>query len=324
VRIMKALAPALFLLLLSCSGGGREGVLDPGLLNAFAPLPEVMEADHNPVTPAKTALGRRLFHDPRFSQSGAISCATCHPLDQYGMDGETVSDGHEGAKGERNAPTVYNAAGHFVQFWDGRAADVEEQARGPVLNPVEMAMASEADVETVLRSDPSYAPEFRRAFPRDADPLTFNNMALAIGAFERTLTTPSRWDAFLKGDQSALTSGEQAGFAKFTETGCMTCHRGPYVGGQMYSRLGIVKNWPDKRDTGRFQVTGHERDRLIFKVPGLRNVSKTAPYFHNGAVETLDEAISLMAGYQLGKQLTDDEVHQIKTWLQTLTAQPGD
>ena len=312
-RIAVLLTP---LLILSCSGGVGDDGVERGILRAFAPLPRVMESAENPVTPEKTALGRRLYHDPRFSQDGTISCATCHPLDRFGADGKTVSAGHHGAPGVRNSPTVFNAAGHFAQFWDGRAATVEEQVKGPILNPVEMGMPSETDVVAVLRSDPIYEKEFRAAFPGQPDPLTFANMALAIGAFERTLTTPSRWDAYLNGDSSALTPEEKEGFNTFTQTGCMTCHRGPYVGGEMYSRLGIAKTWPNTKDLGRFEVTGHERDRLIFKVPSLRNVAETAPYFHDGSVPTVEQAVHLMAEYQLGKQLTPEETLQITTWLQ--------
>jgi cytochrome c peroxidase len=310
------------LLIASCSGGiGGDGV-DQGMLRAFAPLPRIMASDENPVTPEKAALGRRLYHDPRFSPDGTISCASCHPLDRFGVDGKPVSNGHHGAAGMRNSPTVFNAAGHFVQFWDGRAATIEEQVRGPLLNPVEMAMPSEQAVVTVLGSDPLYEKEFRSAFPGQPDPLTFENMALAIGAFERTLTTPSRWDDYLNGNSSALTPQEKAGFTAFTRTGCMTCHRGPYVGGEMYSRLGITRTWPNTKDLGRYEVTRHERDRLIFKVPGLRNVAETAPYLHDGSIATLEEAVRLMADYQLARQLTDNETRQIVTWLNTLTGAP--
>lgn len=303
----------------ACSGGG-EGP-DRGLLRAFGPLPAVIESRENPVTPARAALGRRLYHDARLSPDGDISCATCHPLDRYGVDGKRVSEGHRGQKGERNTPTVYNAAGHFAQFWDGRAATVEEQAAGPVLNPVEMGMPSAADVERVLRADAGYRKAFADAFPGEAQPVTFGNMAKAIGAFERTLTTPSRWDAYLEGDTGKLTPAELEGFAAFNRAGCMTCHRGIYVGGEMYSRLGIAKPWPNRKDMGRHQVTRHERDRLIFKVPGLRNVSETGPYLHNGSVESLEEMIRIMGEYQLGKSLPDEDVGAIAAWLRTLTGE---
>jgi len=189
-----------FSIFVSCSTRETPGAIDPGLLRAFGPLPEVMTSPQNPVTPEKVALGRRLYFDTRLSRDGDISCNTCHPLERYGADGLPVSAGHRGQKGDRNSPTVYNAAGHFVQFWDGRAKTIEEQAKGPILNPVEMAMESEAAVVEALRRDPFYMEAFAKAFPGESAPLTFDNVAKAIGAFERTLTTPSRWDAFLQGD----------------------------------------------------------------------------------------------------------------------------
>jgi len=310
-----------FSIFVSCSTREGPDAIDPGLLRAFGPLPEVMGSPQNPVTPEKVALGRRLYFDTRLSRDGDISCNTCHLLERYGADGLPVSAGHRGQKGDRNSPTVYNAAGHFVQFWDGRAKTIEEQAKGPILNPVEMAMESEAAVVEALRRDPFYMEAFAKAFPGESAPLTFDNVAKAIGAFERTLTTPSRWDAFLQGEENALTPEEKAGFVKFTQVGCMTCHRGVYVGGEMYSRLGIVKAWPNKKDPGRYRVTHHERDRFIFKVPSLRNIAKTGPYLHDGSVSDLDEVVRIMAEYQLGKTLADDEVASIVTWLDSLTGE---
>jgi cytochrome c peroxidase len=230
-----------------------------------------------------------------------------------------VSTGDRGQKGARNAPTVYNAAGHFAQFWDGRAADVEEQAKGPLLNPAEMAMASAAQAEAVLKSIPEYADLFKRAFPGQPDPVTFDNLARAIGAFERQLITPSRWDRLLKGDQGALTGVEKAGFNKFVESGCAACHNGAYVGGNAFQKLGMVRPWPNTADLGREQVTKKASDKFLFKVPSLRNVARTAPYFHDGSLATLDEAIRKMATHQLGKNLTDADIRSIAAWLQTLT-----
>jgi cytochrome c peroxidase len=220
---------------------------------------------------------------------------------------------------------VYNAAGHFVQFWDGRAPDVEEQAKGPVMNPVEMAMPSGKAVVAVLKSMPEYVNAFKKAFPADKDPVTFENTARAIGAFERGLMTPSRWDKFLNGDQGALTDAEKAGFNKFMEVGCQACHAGAYLGGEVYQKLGSMKPYPDTSDPGRQRVTKQESDRLVFKVPSLRNIDKTAPYFHTGKVGTLEEAVKEMGEYQLGKQVKDDEVASIVTFLKTLTGEiPAD
>jgi len=216
---------------------------------------------------------------------------------------------------------VYNAAGHFVQFWDGRAPDVEEQAKGPVMNPVEMAMSSDKAVVAVLKSMPEYVDAFKKAFPADKDPVTFENTARAIGVFERRLMTPSRWDKFLNGDQAALSNAEKAGFNKYMEVGCQACHAGAYLGGEVYQKLGAVKLYPDTSDAGRQAVTKQESDRLVFKVPSLRNIDKTEPYFHTGKVATLEEAVKEMAEYQLGKQLTDGEIASIVTFLKTLTGE---
>ena len=183
-------------------------------------------------------------------------------------------------------------------------------------------MPSAAAVEAVLRADPTYADAFAHAFPGQDQPVTFDNMALAIGAFERTLVTPSRWDAFLRGDPDALTPAEKSGFQKFTAAGCMSCHRGAYVGGEMYSRLGLVKGWPDKSDMGRHQVTGHERDRLVFKVPGLRNVAQTGPWLHDGSINSLEKMVRLMGEHQVGKDLPPGDARAIVTWLDTLTGEP--
>jgi cytochrome c peroxidase len=296
--------------------------IDPDLLTAYKPLPkEVMASEKNPVTPEKVALGRMLYYDTRLSKNHDISCNTCHMLDKFGVDNEVVSPGHKKQPGTRNSPTVYNAAGHFVQFWDGRAADVEEQAKGPVLNPIEMAMPDENYVLAVLKSIPGYAEPFRAAFPDDKDPITYDNMAQAIGAFERKLLTPSRWDKFLEGDKSALTDAEKAGFKQFVSAGCPTCHTGAYLGGHMYQKAGLVKPWPNQKDQGRFEVTKNESDKMMFKVPSLRNVDKTAPYFHDGSVADLGAAVKQIANLQLGRKLTDAQTAEIVTFLGALTGE---
>ena len=295
--------------------------IDPVKLQMFQPLPASIPSDANPFTDAKITLGRMLYFEPRLSKSQKISCNSCHMLDKYGVDGQPTSDGHKGVKGDRNSPTVYNAAGHFVQFWDGRAADVEEQAKGPVMNPVEMAMPSQKEVIAVLKSMPEYVDAFKKAFPGEKEPINYENMAKAIGVFERELVTPSRWDKFLQGDSQALTNEEKAGFNVYMETGCQACHAGTYLGGNMYQKLGLVKPWPDTSDPGREKVTKSESDRMLFKVPGLRNIAETKPYYHNGKVETLEDAVSRMAEYQLGKTLTDGQVASIITWMKSLTGQ---
>jgi cytochrome c peroxidase len=284
----------------------------------FAVLPESVPAGAS-ATEAMIRLGRMLYYEPRLSKSQQISCNSCHDLAKFGVDSQATSDGHKGQRGDRNAPTVYNAAAHIAQFWDGRAPDVEAQAKGPVLNPVEMAMGSEQMVAQVLESMPEYVDAFRQAFPGEANPVNYNNMAIAIGAFERRLMTPSRFDAFLKGDQTALTQDERTGLDLFVSTGCPACHGGPLVGGDSFRRLGAMKPYPRADDVGRFKVTKEEADRFVFKVPSLRNVEKTGPYFHDGRVDSLEQAVSDMAQYQLGRSLTNAEVSQIVVFLKTLT-----
>ena len=290
-------------------------------LQMFAPLPAVMTSAHNPITDVKVKLGRMLYYDARLSANQKISCNTCHPLDAYGAESKSVSTGFKNQHGKRNAPTVYNAAGHFVQFWDGRAPTVEEQAKGPITNPIEMAMPSNAVAVEVIKSMPEYVAMFQTAFPNDKDPITYNNMALAIGAFERGLVTPSAWDAFLKGDKSALTDAQKSGFNTFAATGCQWCHSGAYIGGASYQKLGVVKPWPKQDDQGVYQLTKDETDRMVFKVPSLRNIKKTGPYFHDGSVATLDQAIRNMAVHQRGVALTDTQVKSIEAWMDSLTGQ---
>ena len=284
----------------------------------FGTLPAEAVSAKNPVTPEKITLGRILYYEPRLSKGQDISCNSCHALDSFGADAGSTSVGHRGQRGARNSPTVYNAAFHMAQFWDGRAPDVEEQAKGPVLNPIEMAMPDEATVLEVLRSIPGYAPLFSAAFPEDADPITYHNMALAIGAFERRLVTPSPFDAFLEGDDEALSDAQLLGLSTFTEVGCITCHNGPVVGGAIFQKLGLVVPY-ETEDPGRMAVTGNEGDRGFFKVPSLRNVERTAPYFHDGSIGTLDRAIRLMAKHQLGRTLDDDQVDSIRSFLESLT-----
>lgn len=295
--------------------------IDPALLSQFRPLPDAIASPGNPLTPEKIALGWMLYYEPRLSRDQKISCNSCHPLDHHGVDGERTSNGFREQRGSRNAPTVLNAAGHIAQFWDGRAPDVEAQAKGPILNPVEMALPSEQQAIAVLKSIPDYVDAFRRAFPNEAQPVSFDNIARAIGAFERTLVTPSRWDKLLRGETSALTDAEKAGFNQFASAGCVSCHNGSLVGGKTYQRLGSAMPWPDTSDEGRFKVTNRPDDHMTFKVASLRNVEKTGPYFHDGSVAALDSAVRLMAEYQLGRKLNQKDTASIVTWLKTLTGE---
>jgi cytochrome c peroxidase len=289
---------------------------------AFGVLPEVAANPANPVTDAKVALGRQLYFDPRLSVNQDISCNSCHRLDGFGVDGEATSPGHKGQRGDRNSPTVYNAALHFTQFWDGRAADVEEQALGPVTNPIEMAMPDAAAVDAMLRSIPGYRDSFAAAFAGEEEPVSFANAALAIAVFERTLLTPAPLDAFIAGDADALDAAQQRGLELFLSVGCTTCHMGAPVGGTMFQKLGLVHPY-ETADPGRFKVTGNESDRGFFKVPGLRNVAKTGPWFHDGSIATLGDAVRKMAWHQLGRELTDAEVGDLVAFLGALTGAPS-
>jgi len=294
-------------------------VVNPRLLRRFKPLREVLASSENPVTQAKVELGRMLYFETRLSKNHDLSCNSCHKLDAYGVDGERTSRGHRGQRGQRNSPTVYNAAGQFAQFWDGRSETVETQANGPIVNPVEMALASSAAAEQVLRSIPEYRRRFSTAFPEEAEPVTADNMGDAIGAFERGLVTPSRWDAYLKGDSRALTKQEVEGLAVFTNIGCMVCHTGELLGGSMFEKVGVVEEWTNQGDQGRFAVSKKDADRMMFKVPSLRNVEKTAPYFHDGSAATLEQAVRMMGRHQLGLELTERERTSVVAWLKSLT-----
>jgi cytochrome c peroxidase len=288
-------------------------------LRMFKPLPAAMESPANPITSAKVELGRMLYFENRLSKSHKFSCNSCHMLDKYGVDNQPTSEGHKGQRGDRNSPTVYNAAGHFVQFWDGRAATIEEQAKGPVLNPVEMAMPDEKTVISTLKSMPEYVALFAKAFPGEKEPITYDNMARAIGAFERKLVTPSRWDKFLQGDKNALSAAEKQGFLQFYEAGCTSCHNGAYIGGTSYQKAGVNKPWPNQKDLGRYAITKREEDKMIFKVPSLRNIDKTWPYMHDGKVASLEDAVKMMGEYNCSQKLGETEVKSIVAWLKTLT-----
>jgi cytochrome c peroxidase len=289
----------------------------------FGALPLEVASDSNPGSPAKIELGRMLYFDPRLSKNHDISCNSCHDLASYGQDNQPTSPGHRGQRGGRSSPSVYHAALHISQFWDGRAVDVEEQAKGPILNPIEMAMPDEESVVAVLRSIPGYAELFAKAFPGEGDPIQYDNLARAIGAFERRLMTPSPFDDFLDGKSNALDAEELRGLQAFVTVGCVTCHLGPAIGGASYQKLGLVLPYPTA-DTGRFELTDFEADRQVFKVPSLRNVAMTAPYFHDGSIATLPEAIRIMARHQLGKELDDDRVAAIQAFLGSLTGRIDD
>ena len=301
------------------------GLIDPTIAVHFAALPAEAGTGKYPLSTEMTDLGRMLFYETRLSIAQDISCNTCHLLDKYGVDGLPTSVGHKGIMGGRNAPTVYNAALEVAQFWDGRSPDVEDQAKGPIQNQIEMGMPTGgAEAAAVIKTIPGYEPLFAAAFPNDPDPITFENLTTAIAAFERKLLTPGRFDAFLAGDATQLTAQEQAGLQKFVSYNCTMCHRGPTVGGQMYMKLGLYKPYPTE-DVGRYEVTKNEADKFVFKVSMLRNIAETGPYFHDGGVATLEEAVKIMGEYQLGQVISDEDTADIVAFLNALTGElPAD
>jgi cytochrome c peroxidase len=297
----------------------QSATLTPAELGMFSALPARMDIPAEPATASQIDLGRMLYYETRLSEGHDVSCNSCHPLNGFGADGRRVSFGHKGQQGSRNSPTVYNAAAQVAQFWDGRAPTVEEQAKGPILNPAEMGMSGTAAVLDHLRNSAEYRAAFAAAFPGESDPVTYDNVGRAIGAFERGLVTPSRWDAFLHGDTTALTDQERRGAKTFVAAGCTACHAGPLVGGQVFQKAGVASAWPIAADSGRYAVTHQAADLFVFKVPTLRNVEMTGPYFSNGSVASLDSAITLMGRYQLGVALNAGQVADIHAWLRTLT-----
>lgn len=273
-------------------------------------------------------LGRRLFFDPRLSGDGTVACATCHQLDHGGAEARVTSLGIHQQVGPINAPSVLNSSLNFVQFWDGRAADLEAQCAGPVTNPLEMGATWDQALAAV-RSDPTYVETFAAVYGGDgAAAITQENVTGAISEYERMLITPGRFDRFVAGDASALTDDERRGYALFTSVGCTACHTGAGVGGSMYQRLGVAHDYFAEcgrpltaADDGRFNVTHQESDRHSFKVPSLRNVADSAPYFHDGSRATLDDAVRTMGHYQLGRDLTDEQVRLIVAFLGTLSGE---
>lgn len=292
----------------------------------FSALPEAVDSRTNPITEDKVTLGRMLYFDKRLSKNHDLSCASCHDLKGFGVDireeagkRAATSSGHKGAKGDRNAPTVYNAGLFLAQFWDGRAKDLEAQAKGPVTNPVEMAMADEAAVVNTLASIPGYVEAFAKAFPGDIDPVNYDNMAKAIGAFERQLMTPGPFDDFLSGKLTALSEEELRGLDLFMTVDCVQCHTGPAVGGTMYKKLGIVKEWEGLEDPGRGKLTKKADDEHVFKVPSLRNITQTGPYLHDGSIADLGTMVQKMATHQLAKgELSEDELSAMLAFLGSL------
>jgi len=298
------------------------------LLSGMALQGAVQAASDEPIQPIKppasinvgmVELGKKLYFDPRLSKSGIMSCNTCHNLSMGGTDNIPTSVGDHWQQGPINAPTVLNSSLNLAQFWDGRAADLKAQAGGPIANPGEMAFTHTLALN-VLESIPAYVREFKMVFGKDK--IDIDQVTLAIAEFEKTLVTPnSRFDQWLLGNKSALTKAELEGYALFKDSGCVACHNGEAVGGNSFQKMGIVEPYKGKMPDGRAAVTGKDEDRFNFKVPTLRNVEMTYPYFHDGAANTLTEAVDIMGRLQLGKKFTKDENAKVVAFLKTLTGE---
>jgi cytochrome c peroxidase len=289
-------------------------------IEPIKPLPNSVDVDMD-----RVLLGRSLFHDTALSGDGTIACATCHMLDHGGAEPRKTSTGIRGQVGPINSPTVLNAGYNFVQFWDGRAKDLQEQAAGPVENPIEMGAKWDEVVER-LKKNEEYVATFAKLYE---DGITKDNATDAIAEYEKSLITPSRFDKYLLGDETAITNAEKKGYSTFKELGCTACHAGIIAGGTMFQKMGLVNDYFKDRgtpvteaDLGRFNVTKNAAEKHFFKVPTLRNVELTAPYLHDGSRATLEETVQVMGKYQLGKDLTDAQINSIVTFLKSLTGTP--
>ena len=324
IRFLCFAACSVFLLAAALWAVASETAEDPyrEYKEYFVPITEkFVDNPENPVTPEKVELGWMLYHEPRLSKSGLFSCNTCHNPATWGMSKLPVDIGHKWRRTPVNSGTVFNAAYYKAQNWDGRAADLEEQAKGPILDENEMAMPSEEFAVERIASIPEYVRRFQVSFPDEPEPLTFENIANAIGAFERTLLTPGRWDRFLLGDNDALSDEEKAGMKTFVDTGCAGCHDGVVLGGD-FEKLGVALPYESESPSrGRYDVTGNEADKDVFKMHTLRNIEHTYPYFPDGAVWELEEAVRIMGEIQLGFELTDSETEEIVTFLKALTGE---
>jgi cytochrome c peroxidase len=321
VRLIVASAIAAFVV--STAMAADEAALLTEARQVFQRLPEDMSTAEAPVSKERVALGRMLFFDPRLTADGNVSCATCHQPALYGTDARPTSIGVKQRQHPRNASTILNAALAFVNHWRGDRESVEDQAEQALKSPITSGL-EEPDVVDRLGRIGGYAPLFAVAFPKDAHPIMVKTMAAAIAAYERTLITPSRFDAYLAGDVAALSATARAGLQTFIKMGCAACHSGVGIGGGMYQKFGIVEDYwtatgGQTIDKGRADVTKNPTDLYVFRVPSLRNVAMTAPYFHDGSVATPPDAVRVMARVQLGLKLSDPEVDDIVAFLESLT-----
>ncbi len=305
-------------------GAGSDAELLKDAQRVFTPLPKNAATADSPITPERVELGRKLFFDPRISVDGTVSCSRCHLSALFGTDGLPKAKGVFDKLNERRAPTVLNAALQFKAHWRGDRENVEDQASRALTGPASFGNPDDATAVAKVKAIPGYSEMFRKAFPAEPDPVTIGNWGKAIGAYERTLLTPARFDEYLAGNSEALSEPERQGLRTFIDTGCSGCHNGVVTGGGMFWKFGVVEDyWKEtgskEVDRGRFDVTMNPADMYVFKVPGLRNVAMAPPYFHDGSAKTLPEAVRIMAKVQLGKALSDKDTKAIVTFLGSLT-----
>lgn len=306
----------LLTILTACNSDKRELELKQTAQDIFGTIESI---DTIEINKPKAKLGQHLYSETALSGNDTQSCESCHLLNGFGAEPKSVSVGAFGKAVERNAPTTFNAVFHISQFWDGRAANLKEQAAGPILAAGEMGLESEQKAIEKISAISKYEILFRDAFPDEEQPVTFNNITSSIAEFESTLVTQDKFDLWMKG-QADFTKQELKGLETFIDSGCIGCHNGPLLGGNSYQKLGVAQQWdtdPDHTDLGRFNVTKFEGDKQVFKVPSLRNVTGTAPYFHDGSIQTLEEAVDVMAKIQLNKNLSKKEIKSIVTFLET-------
>lgn len=307
----------------AANGAETKKLIEDARKAGLAALPPALETS-DAAAAARVTLGRRLFYENRVSQDSNVSCAHCHQADLAASDGLPKAIGVFGKVNPRNAPSIFNASLNFKQHWRGDRESLEDQAEKSLLGPASFGNPDYAVPMNALKAIPAYAEAFSKAFPGDKDPINSKNWGVAIGAFERTLLTPSRFDAFIAGDAKALSTGEQEGLRKFIDTGCASCHNGPGIGGGSFQKFGVVEDyWKETGvatpDRGRADVTKNDADLYVFKVPGLRNVAKTGPYFHDGSINELPRAVRIMGKVQLGRDLSDKDVSEITAFLGSLT-----
>lgn len=299
------------------------------LTKAEAFFKSVSTVNYDTVSQDRIILGEKLYFDKELSKNKTISCNSCHNLSAFGVDNKAVSQGDSKVFGNRNSPTVIYAALHSMQFWDGRAKTIEQQAQMPILNPIEHGIPDKAFLENRLKNNPEYISLFKKAFPEDSNPINFANIGKAIGAFEKQLLPKSKFDEYLEGNDTALTEQQKKGLTSFIDNGCITCHTGVALGGQMLQKFGVYGDYKQYThsknvDKGLFDLTKKEGDQFMFKVPGLRNIEKTGPFFHDGSVSSLKEAVKIMGKLQLNKDISEEDAVNIVEFLKSLTADIDD